>query len=366
MTTAAAPLPQTLPERARRLVRAWQAIRPQDPSTAEDFRLLLARMGQEDLARLDETVALAVRQLGAADLQGAFRRDVMARVAHMEGLTDRGKVALRSDAFVLPMVGDCGAMQALTEHRGGFLRLLEGLSQSGRFEPSDVMLLEVPLSPEMACSAALAFDLAQNIGLAMLTDPSPQEHLFRPEERALLDRLSDRRVIPQGHGGAVLVGVRVWFGAPEHAPDEGDLLLAPHEARARTQVETEQAWHQVVLEALALAEIAPGSVSILPPATFLRGLAQVRALEQVHGVHAALEENGRRGQLTRIATINGTDGIIRCVAHGADDTVLATGPDVRFSDVHPEAQCYLETLSSEGGGQRGPRTQMRQRRRGLH
>lgn len=359
------PLPSSVPERARRLLRTWQTIRPHDLSSHQAFKEMVGRLIQEAPLQFDDTIRLAASHLKDLELQAGFRRDVMARVGHLEGLVDQGEMAVRSDAFVLPMAGDLAAMQALVDRPQAFLRLMEGLSLSGRFQPSDISVLEVPLKPEMANSSWLANALAHGVGIAMIEDPSPAESVSRPDEQALAQQLEPHRIFPHGHGVAVLAGVRVWFGPPEEAPDDGDLLVDPEQARARDHVETELAWQSIVLEVLTLAELPPGSITILPPATFLRGLAQVRALEQIHGLHDAMEANGTHDRFEQLATSAGDDGILRCMAMDSQGQVLAMGPEVNLAEIHAESQCYLATFAGEQG-RRGPRTQQCLRRRGLH
>ena len=358
-------LPTSIPERARRLLRTWQSIRPHDTTTHQAFKDFSSRLAQESPEHLDATVAAAATLLKDMDLQAGFRRDVMARMAHLEGLAEHGHIAVRADAFVLPMAGDLAAMQALTQCPQAFLRLVEGLSSSGRFETSDVSLLEVVLKPEAANSSFLAEELAHGIGMAMLADPSPLDSTSRPEELVLIQRLEGMRAMPQGTGAGVLAGVRVWFGPTDEAPDEGDLLLEPQAARARDQVETLLAWETVVAEVLALAELPPGSVTVLPPATFLRGLAQTRALEQLHGIHQLIHANGDQERFARMGTYAADDGLIHCVAHDDSGNLLAEGPAVSLAEIHAEGQCYLETFAREHSDQ-GPRTQQHMRRRGLH
>ena len=358
-------LPTLLAERARRLLRAWHAIRPQELPSHQGFKDLVAKFATEDLDRFDETIALAASYLEDIDQQAGFRRDVMARCGHLEGLVDEGKVAIRSDAFVLPMAGDRASMHALTQHPQAFLRLIEGLAHSGRFAPSNVALLEKPFCIELANSSALAHELCHGIGMAMLSSPTPSEQVSRPEEQLLAARHRERCIATGGCGGAVLAGVRVWFGDPSEAPDEGDLLISPDDARVRTQLETHEAWQNIVLEVLQLAQLPPGSVTILPPATFLRGLAQTRALDQIHQVHHAVEQAGRHGDVARIMGLTTGNGSIQCLAQDAAGNVLASAPEVSVREIHPEGQCFLATFANEET-LAGPKTRQQQRRRGLH
>lgn len=346
------------------MLRAWEAIRPNDPSSREPFFNFLDRLAHEDPMGMDKAVHAAARCLKVLDYQAALRRDVMARAGHLEGLVHNGNVAVRSDAFVLPMAGDYAAMHALALHPGAVMRLLEGLSQSERFAPSDVVLIEAPLPPAAANSAALAFHLARTLGWAVLSNPEGAQ-ASPPEEAALRQRLDPHRVDERGLGPAVLVGVRVWHGAPENAPDEGDLLLAPDDARARRRQETEWAWQSVVVEALALAELPPGSMTVLPPATFLRGLAQARALEQIHGLHQRLNEVGGAREGVQIGTHAQPNGRLACEARDRHGRLLAQGPSVELAEIHPEGQAYLATFAHECDP-RGPKTQRCLRRRGLH
>lgn len=358
-------LPPSVPERARRLLRTWHAIRPNDQASTSDFRAMVSLLIQEDPARFDETIRAAATLVVDLDNQAAFRRDVMARTAHLEGLADNGKVAVRADAFVLPMAGDRAAMNALTENPQALLRLIEGLSVSGRFEPSDVALLDLPLRPEMANSSWMAHSLAHVLGLSMLMEPSDKEEVTREDEQSLAEAMSPYRAESSGQGVAILAGVRVWYGEPDQAPDEGDLLVDPEQARARLQVETEQAWQDIVLEVLALAELPPGSIAILPPATPLRGLAQLRALEQIHGIHAVMQANGTHDRFAMMANVAEDNGMLRCVAMDSEGQVLASGPEVNLAEIHAEGQCFLATFAREQD-QQGLRTRQTLRRRGLH
>lgn len=358
-------LPSNLHERAKRLVRHWNAIRPNDLTSHKEFNALLNRLMDEGLETVDEVVGFAAQQLNDVDHQAQFRRDVMARAAHLEAMghsLDTEPAQILSDAFAVPLMGEKAAMHALLETPEAIQGLVEAMGAWGDAAPSRLAIMEVLLPVEMVNRPSLAQQLAHDLGLLSLT---PDQELLEEEEIALQQLLEPMRLSKEGKGVAMLVGVRVWVGPPTDRPSNNDLLLNPDGARALECLRHEMTWQNAVSQALALAELPPGSIAVFPPSTFLRAFAQGRALEMVQGMCEWAKDQGISDRIDRLVTHVTDNQDIVLIAKDKDGAQIGIGPRVPMAEVHVEGQVFMETILREGGGAQ-PRTQMQMRRRGLH
>lgn len=358
-------LPSNLHERAKRLVRHWHAIRPNDPSTHHAFNDLLNRLLDEGLDTVDEVVAIAAQQLNDVHQQAQLRRDVMARAAHLEAMgysPDTEPAQILCDAFAVPLMGEKAAMHALLETPEAIECLIEAMGAWGDATPSRLAIMEVLLPVDMVNRPSLAQQLAHELGLLSLT---PNQTLLEEEEIALQQQLEPMRIPKEGKGVAMLVGVRVWVGPPADRPSSNDLLLNPDGARALECLHHETAWQEAVSQALALAELPPGSIALFPPSTFLRAFAQGRALEMVQTMCEWAKDQGISDRIDRLVTGMTDNQDIVLIAKDKDGAQLGVGPRVPMAEVHVEGQVFMETILREGGATQ-PRTQMQMRRRGLH